>query len=652
MATAGAPEHAGEASLTVVSGDGDEADETYRLTGTASALRIEAASETGAVRGIYDLAAQVRTGASVAEHLGEEVTSRLPFRMVDMGAVGVKPDPAAWEDGSDYSHASKAFADVLLPEAPYIDEAALAEAFVDFDMFIRHSLENGYNAVAFPGFVEFVTFDEVVGGPVYTEGDEHRAQALALRDAFGPFWAHADELGMDVFLRTDMLTLTTPLEDYLVDQFGSLDTENPELWDVYAAGLDELYAAEPALDGVLIRIGEAGRVYDVEGWDYYSQLAVTTPDAVRTMLETLSAQAEASDREVIFRTWSVGVGAVGDMHTNPASYEAVLGGIDSPALIVSTKYTLGDFYSWLPLNVTLEQGTQRRIVEFQSRREFENFGAFPNDLGREYQFALQQLLASNENIEGIWTWTQDGGPWRAGPMTLYLKAGFWQLYELDTVVASALARDPEADVAEVTAGWARQWFSDDPATVDAIVDAMNLSRQAIEQGMYIEQFADQRVFAIGLEPPPMMWIFEWDILTGDSAVLDVLYAISRDATGGDIQAAIAGGEQALADVEAMRELVSSTDAAHLARRVAARCIPRNPRLRGRRPAPARGVSRDDPLPGRVARHPRRLVLRRVVGGPRRVRRARGRARRDLRRQRRLPGVQPDGRRPRRRARRP
>ena len=55
---------------------------------------------------------------------------------------------------------------------------------------------------------------------------------------------------------------------------------------------------------------------------------------------------------------------------------------------------------------------------------------------------------------------------------------------------------------------------------------MALSRDAIEQGMYIQPFAEQRVFAIGLEPPPMMWIFEWDILTGDSAVLDVIYAIS------------------------------------------------------------------------------------------------------------------------------
>ncbi len=549
-----------ESSLTVVAGTGDPADDTYRLSGTPGALRIEGVSETGAVRGIYDLAAQIRTGRPVDEHIGEEVTSRLPFRMVDMGAVAVTPDPAEWEAGTDYSHASKAFADVLLPDPPYIDPESLADAYDDFDVFIRHSLANGYNAVAFPGLVEYVTFDDAPDGPVYAEGDDHRAKALALREAFGPFWDRADELGMKVFLRTDMLTLTTPLEQYLTDRFGSLDTANPELWDVYAAGLDELYAAEPALDGVLIRIGEAGRVYDVEGWDVYSALAVTSVDSVRTMLETLTAQAEASEREVIFRTWSVGVGAVGDMHTNDASYEAVLGGIDSPALVVSTKYTLGDFYSWLPLNVTLQQGQQRRIVEFQSRREFENFGAFPNDLGPQYQYALQQLLSANDRIEGIWTWTQDGGPWRAGPMTLYLKAGFWQLYELDTVVAAALARDPEADVAEVTAGWARQWFSDDPATVSAIVEAMSLSRPAIEQGMYIEPFAEQRVFAIGLEPPPMMWIFEWDILTGDSAVLDVIYAISRDATGGDIDAAIAGGVEAVADVERMRELISSTDA--------------------------------------------------------------------------------------------
>ena len=545
----------GSATLTVSIGAPVAAgvdDEAYLLTGTPDALRLEA-GEAGAARGIYDIAAAVRQGTDIAAGMGTPVTSRLPFRMVDLGAVGVEADPAEWLPGTDYSHASKAFADVFLAEAPYIDEEALAAAYEDYDDYLRRVIADGYNAIAFPGFVEFVTFDGVDG--VYADGDTHVAKALALREAFGPFWDRAEELGMKVFLRTDMLTLTSPLESYLTDRFGSLDTTSPELWDVYAAGLDELYAAEPALDGVLIRIGEAGRVYDVEGWDYYSALAVTTPEAVRAMLTALTGQAEGSGREVIFRTWSVGVGAVGDMHTNADSYEAVLGGIDSPALIVSTKYTLGDFYSWLPLNDTLQQGDQRRIVEFQSRREFENNGAFPNDLGAEYAWALNELLAANDRIEGVWAWAQDGGPWRAGPMILYGKAGFWQLADLNSRLAVDLARNPDADPAGITAGWAREWFSDDPQTVQAIADAMALSRTAIEQGLYLPPFAEQRVFAIGLEPPPMMWIFEWDILTGDSAVLDVIYTISRDR----FDEAVAGGDVASDAVERMRALIEETD---------------------------------------------------------------------------------------------
>ncbi|WP_136054223.1 hypothetical protein [Microbacterium sp. K24] len=548
-------ETVGTATLTIMIGgrltDAVD-DEGYFLSGTPDALRIEGTA-AGAARGIYDIAAAIRQGKDITADLETAVTSRLPFRMVDLGAVGVAADPEEWLPGTDYSHASQAFADVFLPEAPYIDQDALAAAYEDYDDYLRRVIADGYNAIAFPGFVEFVTFEAVQG--VYADDDTHVAKALALREAFGPFWDRAEELGMKVFLRTDMLTLTSPLEAYLTDRFGSLDTTSPELWDVYSAALDELYAAEPALDGVLIRIGEAGRVYDVEGWDYYSSLAVTTPEAVRAMLTALTGQAERSGREVIFRTWSVGVGAVGDMHTNADAYEEVLGGIDSPALIVSTKYTLGDFYSWLPVNDTLEQGDQRRIVEFQSRREFENNGAFPNDLGAEYAWALQELLASNDRIEGIWAWAQDGGPWRAGPMILYGKAGFWQLADLNSQLAVDLARNPDADPAAITAGWAREWFSDDPATVQAIADAMALSRTAIEQGLYLRPFAEQRVSAIGLEPPPMMWIFEWDILTGDSAVLDVIYTISRDR----FDEAVEGGEVASDAVERMRALIEETD---------------------------------------------------------------------------------------------
>jgi hypothetical protein len=535
-----------------------DSDQRYSLSGTAEALTISAPTRAGAVLGIYDLASAVRAGRSVAEDLGRTIDSALPFRMVDLGAVGVEPDPAAYAAGTDYTHNSNAFKDVMLADAPYIDAAELAIATEEFEEYVRHSLALGYNAIAVPGFIEYLTFDGVGDGTdVYAADDPHRARAVAMREAFGPLLDYADELGMKVYLRTDMLALSTPLAQHFDEAFGGLATEDPRFWDVYRAGLDELYAALPAVDGVVIRIGEAGRVYDLPGWDYYSELAVTSVDAVRALLTTFSEQAEEAGREVIFRSWSVGVGAVGDMHTNPESYAQVLDGIDSPALVVSTKYSLGDFYSYLPLNTTLETGSQRRIVEFQSRREFEAFGALPNDLGSLYQTALAHFIAANPNVEGIWTWTQDGGPWRAGPLTLELKAGFWQLYELNTELAVRLARDPSLDPAALTADWIHEWFSDDPATVRAIATAMAASRDAVRGGLYIAPFASQRVEALGLEPPPMMWIFEWDILTGDSAVLSVIYHVSKP----ELETAIAGGAEAVRTAESMRDVVAASDPA-------------------------------------------------------------------------------------------
>jgi hypothetical protein len=264
-ATSGAIE--GRSTLVVRHGDGDRDDDSYRLSGTRDRLRITAPSETGAVRGVYDLAQQAWSRRDLAEDLGRTVTSELPFRMVDLGAAGVDPDPEQWRGGSDYSHYSRAFEDVLLPDAPYVDQDALAEARRSVLDFAHHVLAQGYNAVAVPGFLEYVTF---AGIPeVYADDPEHVARAEALREAFGPIWAELDELGLDVYLRTDMLILSAPLERYLDDRFD-LDTTDPGLWEVYEAALDEIYGELPQLSGVVLRIGEGGSIYN-------SPASTTTP---------------------------------------------------------------------------------------------------------------------------------------------------------------------------------------------------------------------------------------------------------------------------------------------------------------------------------------------------------------------------------------
>ncbi|WP_218105759.1 hypothetical protein [Micromonospora inyonensis] len=534
--------------------------ESYRLGVRGTELAVEGSDVVGTAAGLYRLADRIRSGAEVlpAADAGRLVTPRLGLRLTDAGSVGREPDPAAFAAGDDYNLNTDVVGPALLPRAPWVDAGAVARIDAQFRQFVDHSVAQGYNGIVVPGFLEYVTFADVGDGhAVYPPGDPHVDRAAAMVAAFGPVLRYAEEMGVRVFLLTDMLAVSPPLEAYLTRTVGGLDVTDPRLWAVYQAGLAELFGKMPFVDGLMVRVGEGGEVYAADGWDYSSRLAVTTEASVRAMLRALLDTAGRAGKEVVFRTWTVGVGAVGDLHTNPESYERVLGGFHDPHLIVSTKYTLGDFYSHLPLNTTLRSGGHRRIVEFQARREFEGFGSLPNDLGPLHRQALREFLAANPRVEGVWNWTQDGGPLRAGPMSLHLRAGFWQLYDLNTYAVARLAWDPDADPAQVTADWAYRTFSADPATVAAIGQAMALSRQAVTSGLYIGPYADRSVRALGLEPPPMMWIFEWDIPTGDSAALGSVYAV----TGGRVDVAIDEGGQAVALARRMRDLVTATDPA-------------------------------------------------------------------------------------------
>ncbi|XTZ14251.1 hypothetical protein ACQSSU_22495 [Micromonospora echinospora] len=533
--------------------------ESYRLGVRGTELAVEGGGVAGVAAGLYRLADRIRSGAEPlpAAEAGRLVAPRLGLRLTDAGSVGREPDPAAFAAGDDYNLNTDVVSSALLPRAPWVDADAVARIGAQFRQFVDHSVAQGYNGVVVPGFLEYVTFAGVGDGhAVYPAGDPHVDRARAMVTAFGPVFRYADQMGVKVFLLTDMLAVSPPLEAYLTRTVGGLDVTDPRLWAVYQAGLAELFESLPFVDGLMVRVGEGGDVYAADGWDYSSKLAVTTEASVRAMLRALLDTAGQAGRKVVFRTWTVGVGPVGDLHTNPESYARVLGGFDDPHLIVSTKYTLGDFYSHLPLNTTLLTGAHRRIVEFQARREFEGFGALPNDLGPLHRRALREFLA-NPKVEGVWNWTQDGGPLRAGPMSLHLRAGFWQLYDLNTYAVGRLAWDPDADPAQVTADWAYRTFSADPATVAAIGQTMALSRAAVTRGLYVGPYADRSVRALGLEPPPMMWIFEWDIPTGDSAALSSVYAV----TGGRVDEAVDEGEQAVALARRMRDLVAGTDPA-------------------------------------------------------------------------------------------
>lgn len=528
--------------------------EAYRL----SASGVDGAGREGMANGLLAAADAIGAGAALPDLTGAAIVPDLEYRFADFGAVGVTPDPQAWATQDDYSHNSNQFADVILSEPPYVDPVGLAEAKRDWKQYIDHIRAYGYNGVIVNGFLEYVNFDGVGDGfEVYGQDSPYRARHEAMVEQFGSMWKYAADMGMRVVFKTDMLANTGPLNDYIERELGGFDVNDPRLWEVYQAGLAEFFTNMPYVDGLMIRIGEAGTVYNKPGWDYFSTLAVTTVDSVRTMLTKFTQTAGDYDKTIYFRTWSVGVGDIGDMHTNPQTYEKILGGLPDDNLVVVTKFTMGDFYSWLPLNPTLEQGDQRRIVEFQSRREFEAFSSFPNYLSGDHQIALQDFEQANPNIVGVWVWTQDGGPWRAGPMSLYLKSGFWQLYDLDVYATGRLAWDRDANLTDVNRAWIAKNFSDDPATIATIEDIFAQSREVAKQGLYVTPYAEQQVLALGLEPPPMLWIFEWDIVSGDSAALSAVH----HASSGRVEEAISEADRAQAATLQMLEQARSTDPA-------------------------------------------------------------------------------------------
>jgi hypothetical protein len=256
-------------------------------------IEVRARTPLAAVHGIAFLTEQILVGIGDTElgRLDRHLRPAFEDRFVDLGGVGILADSAAWA-ARDYSHHSRAFLHVLGTEPPHVDTAAFSEVRAQFRAYVQRMASYGYNGIVFKGFLEFVDFDRVGSGQeVYPADSRYRERHREIRGAFGELFEYAAELGMKVVLSTDMVALTPPLEAYLVRRFGAIDAEDPAFWEVYRLALGELFESLPAVDGLMIRVGETGAVFNVEGWDYRSELHVRTVAALHAMLGAFTAAA-------------------------------------------------------------------------------------------------------------------------------------------------------------------------------------------------------------------------------------------------------------------------------------------------------------------------------------------------------------------------
>ena len=104
----------------------------------------------------------------------------------------------------------------------------------------------------------------------------------------------------------------------------------------------------------------------------------------------------------------MGAYAIGDLIWNPGTFRKVFDSIDSPSLVISMKYGESDFFRYLPLNPNFLESGHKKIIEFQARREYEGFGAYPSFVGWDIEDLLLQLQDA-QNVIGASVWCQTGG---------------------------------------------------------------------------------------------------------------------------------------------------------------------------------------------------------------------------------------------------
>jgi hypothetical protein len=393
-----------------------------------------------------------------------------------------------------------------------------------FDRYIATMADLGYNAVAIDDLAHLVVRD-FYPKPL-------RRKLASYRCLYERLFATIAKHGLRLFAITDYQFFNPAIERYLA-------AHNYSEAAFFAETVRIAFAAYPMLDGVILRVGEGDGV-DVEG-DFKSRLTIRRPSEARALLQTVLPLFEAQDKQLIFRTWTLGAYPIGDLIWNQETYDAVFGGIESPNLVVSLKYGDTDFFRYVDVNPLFFHGRHKKIVEFQCRREYEGMGEFPSFVGWLHAGYLAALRARPCHLVGMYA-IQAGG-WAPFRRLAFCGDGsIWN--ELNTFATVKLFAG-DATVEAVVTEFCR-WYG--IADVDRFVQLLKLSDEAIEEGLYVREFAAEAMYFRRVRVPPLVWVFWNNVTTAGLIGLLHRYLVR------DKRAAVAEGHGAVEKVREMARL--------------------------------------------------------------------------------------------------
>ena len=397
----------------------------------------------------------------------------------------------------------------------------------DFARLVRGASAVGYNAV---------TLDDVA------HLSPHAAYPPPLNrkiDAYRRLYARLFEIAcahsMRVFLTTDVMYYNAALR-------RRLGRSVERVTEHLAGALDTLFAEFQCLAGIIVRFGEQdGR--DVSG-DFESRMVLRRPADARAFVKGLLPVFERHNRLFVFRTWSVGAYQIGDLMWNADTYDRVFDGISSRNLAVSMKYGESDFFRYLPLNRLFARGCQQKIIEFQARREYEGFGAYPSFVGWDVERYLRALGGAC-NLIGASVWCQTGGWGRRRQLTYVRNSSPW--VELNAEVIAALCRGASCE--EAVASYCARRTT--PLDTGRMLEFLRMSEEVIHKLLYMSELGERTLFFRRLRLPPQLHVF-WDRVIVNHTVKRILKCLVTDR-----ERCIREGWEGLATLQRMRAVAET-----------------------------------------------------------------------------------------------
>jgi hypothetical protein len=327
-----------------------------------------------------------------------------------------------------------------------------------------------------------------------------RVEIARLRDDFRPLFALLRARGLAVYVTMDILSYTPALR-------AAVGSNQRRARRFLRRLLDGFLRDFPEVSGVIVRIGESDGK-DVSGL-FKSELLVRRARHLNELLRALLPVFERHGRRLVLRTWTVGAYGVGDLIWHRGTFARALRGIDSDALVLSMKFGETDFFRYLPLNRNFFRTRNRKLVELQTRREYEGCGEYPSFTGWEYERYARELEQA-ENMVGIMVWCQTGG-WVPFRRLAFLDAdAVWT--ELNTFVTLRLFQRGQL-VEEAVRDFANErglpnWR--------ALLELLRLSDDVIRELLYVEEFARQKLFFRRVRIPPMLQVYWHNIFISHS----------------------------------------------------------------------------------------------------------------------------------------